>query len=315
MPSTVIEFKVKARSEQVAAIESAIRTAQFVRNKCIRLWMDGKKIGQHDLSAYCKVLAKEFKFANELNSMARQAAADRAWSSIVRFYDNCKKQIPGKKGYPKFKKHSRSVEYKTTGWKLSENRKVVTFTDKKGIGKLKLIGTYDLNYYQLDQIKRVRLVRRADGYYCQFIVAVDVKVEQDPTKQVIGLDVGLKEFYTDRRRSASGSAQMVMQQPYPRFYRQGEKKLKQLQRRLSRKYDKKRRSKGQRQSNNYHKTRNRLVRQHHRISRKSKVESRKFKKVLSFKYRSYRSELGVSIMNETIDSCIASGVSTLVLYT
>jgi putative transposase len=266
MPNTVFEFKVKARVEQVAAIESAIRTAQFIRNKCIRLWMDSRGKGQHDLSAYCKVLAKDFKFAGELNSfaqharsaLARQASADRAWSSISRFYDNCKKQIPGKKGYPKFKKHSRSVEYKTTGWKLSENRKAITFTDKKGIGRLKLIGTYDLNFYQLEQIKRVRLVRRADGYYCQFIVAVDVKVEVEPTQQVVGLDVGLKEFYTDSKGHA---------EPNPRFYRQGEKKLKRLQRRLSRKYDKKRRAKGEKQSNNYHKARNRLARQHLKISR------------------------------------------------
>jgi hypothetical protein len=36
---------------------------------------------------------------------------------------------PGKKGYPKFKKRGRSVEYKQTGWKLAEDRKRITFTD------------------------------------------------------------------------------------------------------------------------------------------------------------------------------------------
>ncbi len=192
--------------------------------------------------------------------MARQAAADRAWLSISRFYDNCKKQTSGKKGYPKFAKYSRSVEYKTTGWQLSENRKAITFTDKKGIGKLKLIGTYDLNYYQLKQIKRVRLVRRADGYYCQFVVAVDVKIDVEPTNQVIGLDVGLKEFYTDFLGHA---------EPNPRFYRKGEKKLRKLQRRLSRKYDKDRKNTGLGQSNNYHRARNRVARQHLKISRQS----------------------------------------------
>ncbi|MEQ8961788.1 MAG: transposase, partial [Coleofasciculus sp. C2-GNP5-27] len=117
-------------------------------------------------------MAKEFGFAAELNSQARQASADRAWSAISRFYENCRQvetrhgaSVQGKKGFPKFKKNCRSVEYKTSGWKLSENRKAITFTDKKGIGRLKLKGTYDLNFYQLDQIKRVRLVRRADGYY------------------------------------------------------------------------------------------------------------------------------------------------------
>jgi len=48
------------------------------------------------------------------------------------------------------------VEYKTSGWKLDESRRYITFSDGKNIGKLKLVGTRDLNFYQLDQIKRVR---------------------------------------------------------------------------------------------------------------------------------------------------------------
>jgi hypothetical protein len=54
--------------------------------------------------------------------------------------------------------------------KLAKDRKSITFTDKKGIGKLKLKGTRDLHCYQPDQIKRVRLVKKADGYYVQFVV-------------------------------------------------------------------------------------------------------------------------------------------------
>ncbi|HEY9823324.1 MAG TPA: transposase, partial [Candidatus Sericytochromatia bacterium] len=89
------------------------------------------------------------------------------------------------------------TQYKTSGWSLSPNRKQITFTDKKGIGKLKLKGTWDLNYYQLDQIKRVRLVRRADGYYVQFLVDAENKVDTPTTGKMVGLDVGIKEFYAD----------------------------------------------------------------------------------------------------------------------
>jgi putative transposase len=187
----VLEFKVRAKKEQFAAIDEAIRTAQFIRNKCLRYWMDNKGVGKYELNKYCRTLAQDFKFAEELNSQARQASAERAWSAIRRFFDNCKQKVPGKKGYPKFKKNSRSVEYKTTGWKLDlETRKAITFTDKKQIGRVRLVGTYDLHFYQVEQIKRVRLVRRADGYYCQFLIAVDVKIESEPTHNAIGLDVG-----------------------------------------------------------------------------------------------------------------------------
>lgn len=224
----VFEFKAYGKSAQLTAIDDAIRTAKFIRNSCIRLWMDANKedkIDKYALNKYCAVLAANFPFADELNSMARQASAERAWSSISRFYDNCKKSIPGKKGYPQFQKDCRSVEYKTSGWKLADNRKSITFSDKKGIGRLKLKGTRDLHFYQINQIKRVRLVKRADGVYVQFCIDVDRCEDIEPTGKTVGLDVGLKEYYTD------SDGTMVEN---PKFQRDGEKVLKRQGRRISR---------------------------------------------------------------------------------
>ena len=95
--------------------------------------------------------------------------------SISRFFDNCKKKVPGKKGFPKFKKHQTnlSVEYKTSGWKLSDDRITLTFTDGIGAGSFRMWGTRDLHYYQIEQIKRLRVVRRADGYYVQFCIDIE----------------------------------------------------------------------------------------------------------------------------------------------
>jgi putative transposase len=221
---------MKGRVEQFEALDEAIRTFRFIQNSCLRYWMDNSKVSRNDLYKYCKVLADnaEFPWANKLNSQARQAAAERAWSAIARFYDNCKKQIPGKKGYPKFKKYQTraSVEYKGTGWKLSEDRKFITFTDKFGAGRFKLQGTRDLNFYQLEQINRVRIVRRSDGYYVQFVLDVERTEEREPTKKTIGLDVGLNHFYTDSDGNTVEN---------PRHLRQAEKRLKRAQRGASKK--------------------------------------------------------------------------------
>ena len=124
----VFEFKLKASPSQKQLINDAIRTAQFIRNSCLRYWMDSKKedrVNRFALNKYTKVLADnpDFPWTKQLNSMARQAAAERTWFAISRFFDNCQKGIKGKKGYPSFKKNSRSVEYKTTGWSLSDDRK------------------------------------------------------------------------------------------------------------------------------------------------------------------------------------------------
>jgi putative transposase len=74
---------------------------QFIRNKCVRLWMDGHGVSANDLQMLCARLAHEVDFAARLKSPARQAAS-RAWAAIERFYTNCREQRPGKKGYPRF---------------------------------------------------------------------------------------------------------------------------------------------------------------------------------------------------------------------
>ncbi|MEG4576023.1 transposase [Microcoleus sp. N3A4] len=250
----VFEAKLEGTQQQYERLDEAIRTARFVRNSCLRYWLDNLGIGKYELSAYCAVLAKEFPWAAKLNSQARQASAERAWSAIARFYDNCKKSKPGKKGFPRFKKHQThgSVEYKTTGYKLSFDRLTITFTDGFEAGSFKLWGTRDLHFYQLKQIKRVRVVRRADGYYVQFLIDQERLEKRTPTGKTLGLDVGLTHFYTD------SDGQTVEN---PRHLRKSHKALKRLNHRFSRT------KKG---SKNRAKARNRLSRKHLKVSRQRK---------------------------------------------
>ncbi len=264
-------YQLKGKQNQFRAIDEAIRTGQFIRNKALRYWMDRRGISKYDLNKYCAVLAKEFDFASRLNSTARQSSAERAWSSISKFYTNCKRSPltplakggkEGGIGYPKYKKHSRTVEYKKSGWKLDPTtKKHITFKDKNNIGRLKLVGSRDIYFYQPEQIQRVRLVRRSDGYYVQFCVSVEVKENVEPSGKAIGLDMGLKYFICDSFGNTEEN---------PRFYRNAEKKLNRLNRKKSVKYSKKRKRNKFRQSNNYHKARKRYAIAHLKISRQRK---------------------------------------------
>jgi putative transposase len=222
------EYKLHGSKAQYAAIDEAIRIVQFVRNKALRRWMDTRGTSRNDQQCYCAVLAKEVPFVASLNSQARQAAADRAWAAIARFYDNCKTHKPGKKGYPRFQHDNRSVEYKQTGWKLEPDGKHLTFTDGCGIGRLRLVGNkqQQIAAFPTKQIKRVRIVRRADGYYAQFAVQADRCIEHIPTGKEAGIDMGLKEFLTDSEGNTVAN---------PRHLRKAEKRLKRLHRQLSRK--------------------------------------------------------------------------------
>ncbi len=267
----VYETKLSGTKNQYEKLDDAIRTGRFVRNSIIRAWIDGEVKSKNDAYKYCKTLSdnSELPWVNKLNSMARQAHAERAWIAIQRFYNNCKAKVKGKKrssygefispckidqdkGYPKFKKYQvrATVEYKTSGWKLSEDRRYIIFTDKFKAGKFKLWGSISLHFYQLNQIKRVRVIRRHDGYYAQFLIDHTRKENKELTGKKVGLDVALNHFLTDSFGNKIDN---------PRFLRKDETKIKKLQKRLSKK------KKG---SKNRAKARNRLGRAHLKVSRR-----------------------------------------------
>src|SRR5438270_716634 len=221
--------------------------------------MDTRGTNKNDLQCYCALLAKEFPFASHLNSQARQASADRAWFAISRFYENCQNHKPGKKGYPKFQHENRSVEYKQTGWKVESDGKHITFTDGCGIGRLRLVGNpkQHIEVFPVKQIKRVRIVHRADGYYVQFSVDASRKIEHDGTGSMVGIDMGLQVFYADSNGKTVEN---------PRHYRKAEKKLKRLHRRVSRK---------KQQSANRKKARKHLAKAYLKVQRQREDFARK----------------------------------------
>ncbi len=107
-----------------------------------------------------------------------------------------------------------------------------------------------MHFCQLEQIKRVRVVRRHDGYYAQFLIDHKREENKELTGRQIGLDLGLSHFYTDSFGEKVDN---------PRFLRKDERKIKRLQRRLS---------KADKGSKNSAKARNRLGLAHLKVSRR-----------------------------------------------
>ena len=289
----VLEYKIKAKPSQYRAIESAIRTVQFVRNKCLRYWMDAPKeakINYAALSRYSTELRNEFNFVKDLNSMAVQAAAERSWLAISRFYGNCKAKKPGKKGFPRFQKDNRSVEYKTSGWVLHPTKRRISISDKKGIGELKLLGKWDIHTYPIKSIKRVRLVRRADGYYCQFAIDIEANLQLEKTGNLIGLDVGLEFFYTD----SNGH-----QEENPRFLRKAEQSIKQAQRRI---YKKEKGKNGRR------KARQRFAKKHLKVSRQRNEHAKRLARCV-VKSNDLVAYEDLNVRNMVKNRCLAKSIS------
>jgi putative transposase len=96
----VLELKLKGKTQQYRVIDEMIRTAQIVRNTTLRYWIDNQGVKLVDLYKQCAIMAKEFEWAGKLNSMARQAMAQRAIFAIQRFFANCFRQEARKKRIP-----------------------------------------------------------------------------------------------------------------------------------------------------------------------------------------------------------------------
>ncbi|WP_287131354.1 hypothetical protein [Candidatus Cyanaurora vandensis] len=77
-PRVILQSKLQGKPEQYGKLDAAIRTAQFIRNKALRYWLDNQGINKNDLYKLCPDLAQEYEWAAKLNSQARQASIERA---------------------------------------------------------------------------------------------------------------------------------------------------------------------------------------------------------------------------------------------
>lgn len=250
----VYEAKLEGDSKQYQKLDVTIRTGRFVLNSIIRAWLDNQVKSHNDAYAYCKVLASNPKspWAKSLNSMARQAHAERAWFARERLYKNYQAKVKGKKGFPQFRKHliGASFEYKISGWVLSEDRRYITFTNGFKVDTFKLWSSRNLHFYQLTQIKQVRVVRRHDSYYAQFAIDYERQEKKKRIGKQVALDICLSYFLTDIFGNKVDN---------PKILRRDEKKLKRTYRKLSR---------CQRKSKNRAKARNKLGRAYLKVSRR-----------------------------------------------
>ncbi len=135
---------------------------------------------------------------------------------------------------------------------------LITFTDGFKAGQFELwMNTPARQLVLSSKINRVRVLRRADGYYAQFCLDVERHESSVYSGNVVGLDLGLKYFTKD-----SNGVEVEC----PQFFRKGEKRIKRAQSRLSKRF----RKGAKPQSKNYHKQRQKVGKVHLQIQRQRK---------------------------------------------
>lgn len=237
-----VKFRAYPTKKQIMLIEQTFGCCRFIYNRGLAFRRDayasGKNVGYVQTSAMLTELKqREYHvFLRSVDSIALQ----QSLRDLDTAYRNFFKKTAC---YPRFKsKHNAFQSYRTIN--QSNNIRI----ERKRI-KLPKIGWLKFKQSrEIGVIRHVTVERTPSGKY--FIV-LNVEYE-DVVKTndggVVGLDVGLKEFYTDSNGNVVDN---------PKTYHKHEKKLAREQRRLSRK------KKG---SKNRTKQRIRVARQHEKVA-------------------------------------------------
>lgn len=240
-------YRLYPNKEQQELINKHIGCCRYIYNygleKKIKAYKESKKaISCFDVQRELPMLKKneETSFLKDVNSLSLQASLACLDNAFTRFFKE-------KKGFPRFKikRDSRQSFQVVQNTKVDfEHNRIYIPKFKEGI-KCKLHRTFD------GEIKTSTISRTPTGKY---FISILVKLQDDmPTKRpidenkAVGIDLGIKTFATlsDGREIQN-----------PRNLKNAMKKLKRLQKKLSKK------AKG---SNNREKARKKLAIQHEKV--------------------------------------------------
>jgi putative transposase len=239
-------YKLRLTPEQAALLTETVETCRYLYNHALgerkaAYGERGESIGFVRQSASLPALKRESPYLPRVHSQVLQDVLHRVDRAFQAFFRRVK--AGATPGYPRFKGRGWYDSFTYPQWgngvKLGGGRLILS-----KIGALRLHTDRPLE----GTPKTCTIVRKVDGWYASIACEV-VPSPLPPTGKAVGVDVGLESFAT-----LSNGAQIAN----PRYYRAAERKLKQAQRRLSR------RVKG---SNRRRKARELLAKVHLRVKR------------------------------------------------
>jgi putative transposase len=174
---------------------------------------EGKTLRKFDFD---KLLAGKHP---EVFSQVKQNISDRVYKAFQNFFRRVKDPNCKEKGFPRFKSCIRSITYPQFGFKFLSQRRL----------KVSKIGSIPIVLHRAPKgvVKTLTIKRnRAGQWFAIFACEVAVKPVKNKSKATVGIDVGIESFATTSDKEFIEN---------PRYLVKAEKRLKLLQRRVSRK--------------------------------------------------------------------------------
>lgn len=241
------EYKLRMNRKFEAACLRALDDARHVYNCALEQRMRlyqyaGRSIGYYEQSRQLTE-ARELPEVKACLRSIQQDALERLDVAFKAFFRRVKQGQ--KPGFPRFRAHDR---YHTFSQKIEKVRGCPLKGDKlmvPGVGSCRVRLSRPIE----GTVKQLRITRRADGWYVLLVCDLPKPAPWPKTGQSVGVDVGLTTF------AMLSNGEKIEN---PRHLKRAEKKLRQTQRRLSKK---------KRGSANRKKARQRLARTHLHVSR------------------------------------------------
>ena len=190
------EYKLRLSPAQQAAIDEAIRTTQFIRNKALRLWMEGRGVTPTTCNSSAPVWRRT-SFCRPLEL----ASPPGGRLPCLDCHRALLHQLPGEAA------GQEGLSALPTGLPLggvqADRMAARRCREAPHLHRWRWhrAGTAHwltgASHLPREQIKRVRLLRRADGYYAQFVLQVERRISHAPTGSAVGIDVGIAAYVTD----------------------------------------------------------------------------------------------------------------------
>lgn len=274
----MFEYRIYPSKKQIFRLNKQLDLACDMYNSLLdlkqELWKETERnLTKVDLNnIICELKVDNPKW-NDIHSQVLQNVSDRLIKSFDNFFRRVREKKAGKRinvGYPRFKKQHRykSITYPQSGFKFVSDKKLYI----SNIGDIPIV----LSRIPKGKVKTMTVKIKNDKWYVFFSCEIKQKVPIHPHKdKEIGIDVGLTNF-------AYLSDDTVIRNE--RFYKQKEKRIKRLQRRLSRKV------KG---SHNRAKARLRLAIEHEKVSNRRNDFQHKASIYIAYNY----GQIGVEGLN------------------
>ena len=237
------KIRIFPNKEQETYLLKACGTARFAYNWALSKWKElyeaGTKVNEGLLRKELNSIKREeFPWMLEVTKCAPEQAVKNLGSAFANFFRKCKK---GEKAYPRFKKKGQRDSF------YFSNDKGKIIGKELFVPKLKQSIRCSEELRFSGKIMSYTISKNVDRWYVSIAVETEHKLERKENKPCVGIDLGIKTLAT----LSDGTVFTTK-----KFYHNAEKKLKILQRQLSRKV------KG---SANRAKTKLKLARQHRKV--------------------------------------------------